>query len=102
MPAIKGTISGSILCEAINIPCTIASYSLVNNDSGIASVSVGVTSDGANVYIRHIHLAATGTEGSSSYENTNIVIPANAQILITSNKNVDYYFTIKGITYGSK
>jgi len=102
MPAIKGTISGSILCEAINIPCTIVSYSLYNRHSGIASVSIGITSEETNVYIRHIHLTASDTEGSSFYENTNIIVPINAQILIASNNDVDYYFTIKGINYGSK
>lgn len=94
MPVISGTTSGSIKSTALNIPCTIKSFSLYNKTGGSVSASIGVVVSGTDRYIHHSTLAAMGSTDSSFLVETNIGVPAYAQILIVASGEVDYFITI--------
>lgn len=94
MPVLQGTTSGSIMSTAYNIPCTIESFSVYNKSGGAIVVKIGIVVSGSERYMFSINLAAVGTSGSSHYENTNIKVPTNAEIIIVTSGEIDYVVTI--------
>jgi len=94
MSVISGTTNGSIKSTSINIPCTLKCLSLYNKTGGAGIVKVGVVVSGTDRYMFSFNLAAMGSAGSSAYQETDIIVPKLAQILIVTNVEIDYYLTI--------
>ena len=84
MSVLSGTTSGSIKSTALNIPCTIKSFSLYNNTGVAVVVTVAIEVNGSDTYIASTNLAAAGSTGSSFYQDVNIKVPALGKIYITT------------------
>lgn len=95
MPLIQGTTSGSIKSVALKIPCRIKSFSLFNRTSGTVVSSIGVVISGTDRYIYQANLAAVGSANSSYLVKTDILVPANAQILVVASGSIDYVITVE-------
>lgn len=95
MATFYGTGTGSISSTAYNIAGTIKSISVFNKTASAAVVGIGIVVEGINIFLININLAGTGTANSSYYEETNIVVKAEWQIIVSSNQLVDYYLLIE-------
>lgn len=91
MAILSGNTTGSVASVPLNIPCIIKSYSIVNRTGGNVNYNVFVSVNGVAIAIRYRTLAAF----NSYEEKTNIIVPANGTIIITTSGSVDYYFSLE-------
>jgi hypothetical protein len=92
MPVFKGSVSGSILQVALNIPCEVLSYSLVNKTGGSVTATVYVRdADGLDIQIDRQTLAANATYISG----VKIKLLGFCSIYLVVSGQVDYYFSIQ-------
>jgi hypothetical protein len=92
MSVLQGNTTGSIASVALNIPCTIVSFSLVNMTGGSITVGVVIVPAGedAPVYIWNGVIA----QDTSYVSDVPVIVLSGYQILITSSGSVDYYFSL--------
>lgn len=91
----RGTTSGSIRSVAIGIAGTLTAFTLYNTSGGAIVVNVGIGLIGSYEYkMFNYNLAASGTAGSSVYEETKLTVPAGAQIVLVSSGSIDYIIQI--------
>ncbi len=93
---VQGQTSGSIRSDVLKMTGTVKSISLFSQNSGGAIVvNVAFLRIGSyERYFRAYNLAAKGSSGSSSYEETIIPILKGDILLLVSNGAVDYYINI--------
>lgn len=94
MSILSGTTAGSIKSTALNIPCTIKSFSVYNKTGVAVVVTIAIEQNSSDTYIASVNLAASGSTGSSFYQEANIKVPKLGKIYITTSGSIDYYFTI--------
>lgn len=92
MPVFSGTVSGSILQVAKNIPSKIISFSLVNETAGALTATVYIRDeDGNDVGISNVSVAANGEYVSDAKRK----VLANRSIYLVTSGAISYYFSIE-------
>lgn len=88
---ISGNTSGSIASIGLNIPATIASWSLVNKTGGSITASVVIIPEDASpVYVWSGSIAANATQDSDKPIN----LPTMWRVLIVVSGSTDYFFSL--------
>lgn len=96
MPTISGQVSGSIATVALNVPCKIISFLLVNRTIGNVILNVYIVDGQANDRLV-TPLNLTQISGTIYTSDVPIIIPANHYMIIVSNGATDYYFSISDV-----
>ena len=91
MPVFSGSVSGSILQVAKNVPSEIISFSLVNETAGALTATVYIRDeDGNDTAISKVSVPANGEYVSDAKRK---VLGSTSIYLITSGA-ISYYFSI--------
>lgn len=90
MPVISGNTSGSIRSVALEIPCNVKWIGLRDKGSG-SNVDLAIVVSGREIYFKRVVLAAN----ASSDTLVDIRVLAGSQILVVTNNEIDYYFTLE-------
>lgn len=93
---VQGNTSGSIKSQSFDVTGTITAFSLYNKSAGAIVCSVGIVTDDTSTdrYMFSFNLAATGSAGSSVYQETDITLIAGAKVLLVVAGSTDYLFQI--------
>ena len=91
MPVFKGSVSGSILQVAKNIPSEIISFSLVNETAGALTATVYIRDeDGNDTAISNVSVAAN----SEYVSDVKRKVLGNTSIYLITTGQISYYFSI--------
>lgn len=95
---VKGTTSGSIRSEVLEIAGVLSSFSLFNNDGGSVSVQVGIRKDGVSeLNLFNFSLGNSSSDPKSVYQETNLPIEVGAQVFIVASASINYYLNIDAL-----
>lgn len=95
---VKGTTSGSIRSEVLEIAGVLSSFSLFNTTGGAINVQVGVRSEGLyELKIFNFALAAAPDADSSVYQETDLPVEVGAQVFIIASGAINYYLNIDAL-----
>lgn len=91
MPIFAGTIIGSILQVAYNVPAEIISFSLVNETAGALTVTVYIRDiNGDDTAISKVSVPANGEYVSDA----KIKVLSNTSIYLITSGAISYYFSL--------
>lgn len=95
MPLLQGNVNGSISTIALNIPCTVTSFFLINRSIGsvIVNVYIVVDADGTQRQMV-VPLNYTMISGTIYVVDVPFKMLAGYYFYITTNGSLDYYITI--------
>lgn len=91
MPVVYGNISGSVRSIVFTVPTTIKWFAVQDKNGGGATVNLGIVVSGTVIFFKTI----TITTDQSSDELVDIKMLAGSQIIIVSNSDIYYYFSIE-------
>lgn len=91
MPIVYGSISGSIKSVVFTVPTNIKWFAIADKNGGGGTVNLAIVVSGVEIYFKTIVLAS----GASSDEVVDIKMLSGSQILIVSNTDVWYYFSVE-------
>lgn len=89
----KGTTSSTANSEPANIASDIISFTIANKGGGAAEVSIGIVYGST---ITYLYFEKTiNANDVSTYSGNIIRVLPNYHIFISTNVEIDYYFTIE-------
>lgn len=94
---ITGNISGSIKSTALTTAGILTAITVYNNSGSASIVRIGITISGVDTFLFSFNLAASGSTGSSGYQETSINLITGAQVVIVASQQTYYSFTINPI-----